>query len=121
MDLDKEQFLARYERLLRARNRVMIAALLPFFATLTWFLFLTDYPRRLVESWSAARAAVLLLWLCFAGIGVTELAIPILLRIVALVCPTCGRAPRHRWINRHLALRTVCDRCGTRIFEEDWA
>jgi hypothetical protein len=118
--VDSDLFITRYEALRRRHRIVVIVALIPFFCVLVWFLFLTNYPTRLVGSADAAKAGLVLLALCFGGIGATELAIPILLRAGSLVYPACGRLPRHRWLHRELTLKTIRDGCGTKIFGDDW-
>lgn len=72
--MDKDLFIARYESLRRRHRMVVIVALLPFFGALVWFLFLTNYPTRLVQSFAAVTAGLLVAALCFGGIWATKLA-----------------------------------------------
>jgi hypothetical protein len=113
-----EEFHVRHHRLDRLLTVAMVVLLAPFFGVLIWFLFWTDYPFRLAESWRAAGAGLLVLALLLGGIGAWSLSVPVLLRAARLVCPSCGGPPEHTWIHGRIAFRVTCARCGGKLLDD---
>lgn len=116
----REEFVKRYGVFARTLGLFLILLLLPFFGALFCLLFLTEYPFHLLDSWKAAASGVAVVVLCFGGISLWFVSVPLALRLAGLVCPVCRRPPRWLLLERRFALRTTCAACGAQVFRSDW-